>query len=96
MGGLTNVHDEEQSLQPSVVSDDLVQSVDQKICERWHFPVLDFDVNFHKYHTLFCMRLSQLGKAITIFAQNGFQKCSQVHTKCLGFDFLRVISQRWQ
>jgi hypothetical protein len=32
--GRTNVHDEEQSGQPSVVSDDFVQSVDQKICEK--------------------------------------------------------------
>jgi hypothetical protein len=32
-GGRTNVRNEEQSFQPSVVSDELVQSVDQKICE---------------------------------------------------------------
>jgi hypothetical protein len=32
--GRTDIHDEEQSGQPSVASDDLVQSVDQKICER--------------------------------------------------------------
>jgi hypothetical protein len=31
--GKTNVYDEEQSGWPSVVSDDLVQSVDQKIVE---------------------------------------------------------------
>jgi hypothetical protein len=31
--GQTNVHDEEQSCRPSVVSDDLARSVDQKICE---------------------------------------------------------------
>jgi hypothetical protein len=30
----TNVHDEEQSGQPSVVSDDIVPSVDQEVCER--------------------------------------------------------------
>jgi hypothetical protein len=34
-GGQTNVYDEEQSGWPSVVSDDLVQSVDKEICERW-------------------------------------------------------------
>jgi hypothetical protein len=34
-----NVHDEEQSCTPSVGSDDLVQSVDQKIGEIWHFTV---------------------------------------------------------
>jgi hypothetical protein len=33
----TNVHDEVQSSWPSVVNDDLVQSVEQKICERQHF-----------------------------------------------------------
>jgi hypothetical protein len=31
MVGRTNVHDEERSSQPSVVSDDLVKNVDQKI-----------------------------------------------------------------
>jgi transposase len=30
----TNVHDEERGDRPSVVSDDRVQGVDQKICER--------------------------------------------------------------
>jgi hypothetical protein len=37
--GRTNVHDEEQSGRPSVVSDDPVQSVDKKICERWRFTI---------------------------------------------------------
>jgi hypothetical protein len=52
MGG-TNVHNEEQSVQPSVVSDDLVQSVDQKICERWHFTISEFLREFPQIsHTL--------------------------------------------
>jgi hypothetical protein len=51
-----NVHDEERSGQSSVLSDDLVQSVDQKICERQNFLV-----NFHKLRALLSMRLSQLG-----------------------------------
>jgi hypothetical protein len=37
--GRTNVHNEERSGWPSVVSDDLVQTVDQKICERWSFTI---------------------------------------------------------
>jgi hypothetical protein len=44
--GQTNVHDEEQSRRPSVGSDDLVQSVDQKICERWHFTVSELSYEF--------------------------------------------------
>jgi hypothetical protein len=39
--GKTNFHDEERSCRSSVVSDDLVQSVDQKIYERWHFTILE-------------------------------------------------------
>jgi hypothetical protein len=34
--GRTDIHNEERSGWPSVVSDDLVQSVDQKICKRFH------------------------------------------------------------
>jgi transposase len=37
--GRTDVHDEEGSGRPSVVRDDLVQSVDQIICERWRFTI---------------------------------------------------------
>jgi transposase len=37
--GGTNVHYQERSSRPSVVSNDLVQTVDQKICERWHFTI---------------------------------------------------------
>jgi transposase len=37
--GRTNVHDEERSGRPSVVSDDLVQSFDQKVCERRRFTI---------------------------------------------------------
>jgi hypothetical protein len=37
--GRTIIHDEEQSGWPSVVSDELVQSVDQKICERKRFTI---------------------------------------------------------
>jgi hypothetical protein len=55
--GQTDVHDEERSGQPSVVSDDLVQSVDQKICDRQRLEFWNFCVNFHKFHTLFCTTL---------------------------------------
>jgi transposase len=44
--GRTNVHDEEQSGWPSVVSDDLVQSVDQKFCERRHFTISEPSCEF--------------------------------------------------
>jgi hypothetical protein len=46
--GWTDVHDEEQSGQPSIVSDDLVQSVDQKICERWCFTISELSCEFSR------------------------------------------------
>jgi hypothetical protein len=44
--GRINVHDEEWSGRPCVVSSDLVQSVGQKICERWRFTVSELSCEF--------------------------------------------------
>jgi hypothetical protein len=43
--GQTNVHDEQRSGQPSVVSDEL-QSVNKKICERWYFTISEVSCEF--------------------------------------------------
>jgi hypothetical protein len=60
--GGTNVNDEERSGRPSVVSDDLVQSVDQKnVVEDSTLQLQNFRVTLHKCHELFPMRLSQFG-----------------------------------
>jgi hypothetical protein len=68
----TNVHDKERSGQPSELSD-------VKDGASQH---QNFCVNFHKFHALFSTRLSQLGYTVTSFSQDGFRKCSRVHTKC--------------
>jgi hypothetical protein len=44
--GQTYVHDEELSGRPSVMSHDLVQSVEQKICERWFFTISELSCKF--------------------------------------------------
>jgi hypothetical protein len=87
--GWTDVHDEEQSGRPSEVSDDLVQSVDQKICERWWFTISDLVCEFSQIsHTVLC-------KIITV--RLGYHhKCIQNAENGFGFDFYRSISQRWQ
>jgi hypothetical protein len=56
--GRTNVHDEERSVRPSVVSDDLVQSVDKKFMIDSASQFQNFRMNFHKFHSLFSTRLS--------------------------------------
>jgi hypothetical protein len=57
--------------QPSVVSDDLVQSVEQKICERQHFTISEVLCEFPQ---ISCTVLYGIitGYAITSFAQDGF------------------------
>jgi hypothetical protein len=51
--GRTNVHDEEWSGRPSVVSDDLVQSVDKKFVKDGASQFQNLHVNFHKFLALF-------------------------------------------
>jgi hypothetical protein len=41
-----------------IVSDDLVQSVDQKFMKDGASQFLNFRVNFHKFHALISKRLS--------------------------------------
>jgi hypothetical protein len=90
MGGRTNVHDEERSGRPSVMNDDLAQSVDQKVCERCHFTISKLCVNFHKFHALFSTRLSQamllkvLRKMGSVYAQGCAQNVEN------GFGFCRL------
>jgi hypothetical protein len=59
--GRTNVHDEERSGWLSVVRDDLVQSVEQRIYEIRRFTISKLSCDFRKLHALFSTRLSQLG-----------------------------------
>jgi hypothetical protein len=83
------VHSDEQSSRPSVVSDDLVQSVDQKICERWHFTISEHSYAFSQ------ISYTVIYKSITV--RLGYNKfCARWVAKMLkgadtenvfGFDF---------
>jgi hypothetical protein len=76
----TNVHDEERSGWPSVVSDDLVQSMDQQICDRQCFPISEFPCEFPQIsRTVLYKNIA--GYSVTSFVQDEFQKCSWVRTK---------------
>jgi hypothetical protein len=59
--GRTNVHDEERNVRPSVVSDDLVRSFDQKLVKDDLSQIKNYHVNFPNFHALSYMSLSQLG-----------------------------------
>jgi hypothetical protein len=55
--GRTNVHVEERSGLSSVMSDDLIESIDQKFVKDSTSQFQNFRVNFHKFHALFSTRL---------------------------------------
>jgi hypothetical protein len=61
----TNVHDEELSGWLSVVSDDLVQSVEQKIYERRFFTISELSCKFPQISHTFFYEISELSLAIT-------------------------------
>jgi hypothetical protein len=79
--GPTDVDDEERSDWPSVVGDDLIQSVNQKMCESWRVQSRNFHVNFLRFHHCSLQDYHRYTR-LTSFAQDGLWKCSQVHTKC--------------
>jgi hypothetical protein len=57
--GRTNVHDEKRSGRPSVLSDDLARSVDQKICDRRCFTVSELSYEFPQIaHTILCENIT--------------------------------------
>jgi hypothetical protein len=45
----------------AVVSDELVQNVDRKICERWRFKISELSREFPQFHAFSSTRLSQFG-----------------------------------
>jgi hypothetical protein len=47
--------------QPFVVHDDLVQSVDQKICERWRFTISELSCEFPQISCTVLYEISQIG-----------------------------------
>jgi hypothetical protein len=78
--GRTNVHDEDRNGRLPVVSDNLVQSVDQKNCERRRFTISELSREFPQMScTLLYDITARLG--YHKFEQDGFQKCSWVFTK---------------
>jgi hypothetical protein len=72
--GWTDVQDDEQSGWPSVGSDAIAQSVDQKICERQHFKISELSCEFPQssYTVLYDIITVRLGNQS--FVQDGFQK----------------------
>jgi hypothetical protein len=55
--GQTNNHDEECSGWPSIVSDEIAQSVEQKICENQSFTISEVS---HEFPQISCIVLYEI------------------------------------
>jgi hypothetical protein len=94
MGEPTHAHDEERSGRPPIVTDELVQIVDKKICERRRFPISEISCEFPKMSPA-------LLYDIIIFRLGYHMFCSEwVPNMLTGAhktrDVLRPIPQRWR
>jgi hypothetical protein len=77
---------------PSAVSDDLVQSVHQKICERWHFTISELSCEFPQIsHTvLYEIITARLGSQVLCkMASGNAHGCTQNEEN--GFSFCRLF-----
>jgi hypothetical protein len=79
--GRTNVHDEERSGRPSVVSDDLVQSNNKIFVKDGVSQFQKFRVNFHKFPRTVLYEFITFRLGYYKLPQDGFRKCSWVRRK---------------
>jgi hypothetical protein len=80
--GQKNVHYEERSVRPSVVSEGLIRSVHKKICGRRSFTISQLSCEFPQIlrtllYEIITVRLGYRHKFCAIW----FRKCSLVRTK---------------
>ena len=90
--GRENVHDDPQSGQPSVVNEDLVRAVEEKIRENRCFTITPLSLHFPQVsRSLLHKIVSEVKEAITTcfasqaasFYDEGIQKLVQHYDKCL-------------
>jgi len=90
--GRENVHDDLRSGRPSVVNEDLVHAVVEKIRENRRFTIMPLSLNFPQIsRSLLHKIVSEVKEAITTcfasqaasFYDEGIQKLVQLYDKCL-------------
>jgi hypothetical protein len=94
--GGTNVHDEERSGPPSVVSDDLVQSADQKFVKDGASQFQNVRVNFHKCHALFITVALGYQKFCARWVPKMLMGAHKTQRMVSALTLFRAIPQRWR
>jgi hypothetical protein len=70
--GRRNVHNEEPNGPPSAVRDDLVQNVEQKICEKQHFTISELLCEFPQISSTSLYKIITVKLGYHKFVQDGF------------------------
>ncbi|GBM71034.1 hypothetical protein AVEN_272380-1 [Araneus ventricosus] len=87
--GPTNVHDEEGSGRPFVITEDLVQNVEGKVRENRHFMISSLSSEFHKFQEVFFMEMSKDISIIVSCANYGQEADTyedEIKKLCVGYD----------
>jgi hypothetical protein len=97
--GRANVHNEEQSGWPSVVSDHRGQTVDQKICERWSFTISELLCEFPQISCTLLYEIITVRLSYHKFCARWVPKMlvgahKRQRMNGFGFAFFRVIPQK--
>jgi hypothetical protein len=98
--GRRNIHHEEPSGRLSVVSDDLVQTVDQKNCEKWRFTISEFLCEFPQISCTVLYRIIMVRLGYHMFCAKRVPKmlmdAHKMQRMASTFvDLFRAIPQRW-
>jgi hypothetical protein len=95
--GQTNGYDDEWSGWSSVVSDDIVQSVDQNFVEDGTSQFQNIHVNFHTFHALYETVTVRLGchKFCARWVVEMLKVAHKMLRMTLALTFYRVIPWRW-
>jgi hypothetical protein len=79
------------------VGDDLAQSVDQQICERWHFTISELSCEYQQISCTFPYEIITVRLGCHKFCARWVPKILMgAHKLIECFDFFRAVPGRWQ
>jgi hypothetical protein len=86
---------------PSVVSDDLVQSVDQNICERWHFTISELSCEFPQIsrtllYEIITVKLGHHHKFYARWVPKTLTGAHKTQRMALALTFFTATPQTWR
>jgi hypothetical protein len=69
------------------VSDNLVQNVDQKVCERWGFPISEISYEFPQISHSALYEIIKLSQVLCKMGSKNAHRCTENAENGISFDF---------